>query len=446
MNGQLFFTKRIQSEFYPLGERDEPIFSATVLDQWMAMQIHLMSHTQASFNGPFIRVYAYSGITAYASLYPAVKERSPGRFLIYDLNNFPELPKLEKGKKFYGPASLNAALAFMNRRMFPMASEANKKLIDSLEAVLKKSFYKEVEPAAITYSSDYGKKLALVIYQWAEMDGYKMDNRPYSPPTGQGKWKPTAPGYAKAVSPYWGQLRTIVPGSNEHTEPLPPPEYAEDTASVFYKMVKEVYDISRTVTPEQKRIAFFWKDINPGITAPGHWLNILRQVIQKENSSIEMGAYAYALTGIALNDTWISSWKTRYTYNILRPITYIQTVIGDTAWEPVITTPPHPEYPGGHAALSSSVAEMLTELYGDHYEITDHTYDFLEMMPRSYPSFRAIAEEAAISKVYGGIHYRLSVDIGLQQGKDVTQNILSILLNKGQRVMPKAPGQLIISQ
>ena len=395
---------------------------------------------QASFNGPFIRIYAYSGIVAYASLVPAIKEYSSPKFLISRLNNMPALPNPEPGKKIYGPASLNAALAFMNRNMFPMASTESKAAIDSLENALKISFYSEVEPAAITYSAEYGRQLARIIFQWAETDGYKKGNESYSPPEGKGRWKPTAPLYAKAASPYWGLLRTIVPGSNEQTEPLPPPEYSEDTAAVFYKMVRQVYDISKTITAEQKNIAFFWKDINPGVTAPGHWLNILRQVIQKENASLEKAAYAYALSGIALNDTWISSWRTRYTYNVLRPISYIQTVMGYTDWTPVIPTPPHPEYPGGHGALSSSVAEVLTELFGDNYEFTDHTYDHLNMAPRSYSSFRAIAEEAAISEVYGGIHYTLSVEVGLQQGKDVTQNILFILLNKGSGVTRRNQG------
>jgi membrane-associated phospholipid phosphatase len=195
-------------------------------------------------------------------------------------------------------------------------------------------------------------------------------------------------------------------------------------------MVQEVYRQSKVLTPEEKRVAHYWKDVNPGVTATGHWLNILRLVIAKDQVSLEKAALAYALTGIALNDTWISSWKTRYKYNIQRPITYIREVLGDTAWMPEITTPPHPEYPGGHAALSSSVAEVLTAMFGEHYALTDRTYEFLGMGARNYPSFRAIAEEAAISKVYGGIHYRLSVQVGLQQGMDVSRNVLEILTRK----------------
>jgi hypothetical protein len=417
--------------------QDVSNYSSDVLNQWMVMQIRLMSTTQASFNGPFIRIYAYSGIAAYAAIYPGIAESSPNSFNIKRLNSFPELPEIRSDKKYYWPASVNAALAYMNHEMFPMANASGKAAIDSLEEAIEKSFPADSRDSVIFYSAEYGRKVASAIFNWAERDGYRNGNDPYSPPEGRGMWKPTFPSYASAVTPYWGRLRTIVPGSNENTEPGPPPEYSEEKKSVFYKMVKQVYDLSNHITPEQKAIALFWKDINPGVTAPGHWLNILRQVIEKEKTPLDKAVFAYALSGIALNDTWISSWKTRYKYNLVRPITYIQTVMGFKDWTPPIPTPPHPEYPGGHAALSSAVASALTQVFGNDYSFTDHTYDNFKMLPRTYPSFWAIAQEAAISKVYGGIHYKVSVEVGLQQGRDVTQNVMVVLLNKGEAVKPK---------
>ena len=431
-------------------QKDEPLrllpdkshpassYNSDVLDKWMTMQTRLMSVTPANFNGPFVRIYAYSGVAAYASVYPGISKKTTGLFLMSALNAMPDLPQPVPKKKYHWPSSLNAALAFMNRSMFPMASATSKAAIDSLEKAINEAITRMTDEATAALSAEYGKQVATKIFSWAEMDGYRNGSDPYTPPAGRGLWKPTAPKYASAVTPYWGKLRTIVAGSNENTQPAPPPMYSEDTVSFFYRMVKQVYDISTQLTTEQKNIALFWKDINPGVTAPGHWLNILRQVIQRENIPLDKAALAYALTGIALNDAWISSWKTRYTYNLLRPITYIQTVMGHKEWTPTIATPPHPEYPGGHATMSASVAEVLTELFGNNYSFTDHTYDQFGMMPRTYSSFWTIAREAAISKVYGGIHYRLSVDVGLQQGKDVTQNIIGILLNKGNKVTPKS--------
>ena len=192
----------------------------------------------------------------------------------------------------------------------------------------------------------------------------------------------------------------------------------------------------KNLTPDQKAIVLFWKEINPGVTAPGHWLNIVRQVMQKDKSKLDKSAFAYALTGMALNDAWISCWKTRYTYNVLRPITYIRDVMGYKDWLPMLGTPPHPEYTSGFAAMAGSVAEALTIIFGNNYKLTDHTYDYLGMLPRTYDSFHAIAKEAGDSKFYCGIHYLLSVDIGLDQGKAVAKNIAGILLQKGKPAKP----------
>lgn len=417
----------------PLGDRRPARASlrnpAWVLDAWMALQIRLMSSTPASFNGPFIRIYAYTGISAYASIPPAAAGDAYA-FALDRLQDFPVLPLPEKDKTYHWPASLNSAMAFMNRVMFPMTSASNRGLIQLLEDSIRMACAMEAGEAPVDNAARYGLMVSRKIYEWAEKDGYKQGSGPYVPSATRGTWKPTAPGYAPAVTPYWGRVRTIVHGSIEQSEPPPPPLYSEEPGSQFHTMVMEVYKRSKSLTPEEKNIAHYWKDVSPGVTATGHWLNILRRVIEQDAVSLEKAVLAYALTGIALNDTWISSWKARYKYNIQRPITYIRDVIGDTAWMPEIATPPHPEYPGGHAALSASVAEVLTAMFGKNYVLTDRTYEFLGMGVRRYPSFHAIAEEAAISKVYGGIHYRLSVQAGLQQGIKVSRKVLEILSEK----------------
>jgi len=347
------------------------------------------------------------------------------------------MPAIDHSKKYHWPSSANSALASMSRWMFSFTNANNRLAIDSLEMAMKGQFTIEADSGTIEFSASYGKRVAQKVFDWAETDGYRRGNEPYTPRRGPGMWAPTAPSFAKASTPYWGNLRPIVPGSNDNTQPLAPIPYSEKISSDFYKVVKQVHDVSRNLTQEQKTIALFWRDINPGVTAPGHWLNILRQVFQKEKTPLDKAVFAYALSGMALNDAWISCWKTRYTYNLLRPITYIHDVIGNNDWQPLLPTPPHPEYPSGFAAMAGAISEALTLVFGNNYKLTDHTYDHLGMAPRSFRSFRAIANEAGISKLYAGIHYQFSIDIGLQQGKEVTQNIASILLNKGKPVPPK---------
>src|SRR6266487_1073510 len=432
ITGLLSFKKSVQisepNDKSPLASS----YTSNVLDKWMEMQIKLMSTTIANFNGPFVRIYGYSGLAAYESIFPGIQKNSSYLFSATALNNIPAMPLTEPNKKYHWPSSVNAALACMNRAMFPNTSPANKIAIDSLENELKTRFSKEADEATIERSANFGKLVAQTIFDWAETDGYKYASAPYIPPGGKGKWVPTPPNFVKAVTPYWGSLRSIVKGSIENTQPSPPPPYSEDTASEFFKMIKEVYDADQHVTTEQKNIVLFWRDINPGITAPGHWINILRQVLQKEkdDARLDKAAFAYAITGMSLNDAWISCWKTRYDYNLLRPVTFIRNVMGHPEWLPILTTPPHPEYTSGFAAMAGAVCEALTAVFGDNYKVSDHTYDYIGMLPRNYDSFREMAKEAGDSKFYGGIHYKLSVDVGLGQGKAVAKNIETILLGR----------------
>ena len=415
---------------FPEKSRPASFYSSVVLDKWMAMQIKLMSSTPAIFNGPFVRIYSYTGLVAFQSIFPGIPRNSSFWFSENVLNKLGALPAIKANEKYHWPSSLNAAMAFMNRSMFPSSIPAGKMAIDSLEQAIKKSFSKDADAATLERSAQYGLQVARRIYAWAETDGYQYASEKYSPPTGPGKWEPTPPNYSRPLTPHWGGLRTMVTGSIENAQPPAPIPYSEDSASAFYKQVKEVYDISQNIKSEQKNIALFWKEINPGITAPGHWLNILRQIIQKENSPLDKAAFSYALTGMALNDAWISCWKTRYVYNVLRPVTYIRDVMQHKDWLSLVPTPPHPEYTSGFAAMASAVCSSLAHVFGNDYQLTDHTYDYAGMTPRTYHSFRAMAKEAGDSKIFGGIHYRFSVEAGLHEGSAVANNILNLLFQK----------------
>ncbi len=411
-------------------------YSFEVVDQWMALNIKIMSSTIASFNGPFVRIYTYSSIAAYQAIYPGLPANSKYRIRTELLNQFPGLPESDKNAGYHWPSSVNAALADMSRKMFPFTNPHNKASIDSLENVFKDKYSREADAGTIERSVTFGKLVSAMVYNWSETDGYRFANKPFVIPSGPGKWEPTPPGFAKPVTPFWGELRTMVRGSIDNTQPPPPPAYSEDTASAFFKMINEVYIADRTLTEEQKNIALYWRDINPGISAPGHWMNILRQVFQKEKTSLDKAVFTYALSGIALNDAWISSWKTRYQYNLLRPVTYIRNVMNHTDWLPFLVTPPHPEYTSGFAAMAGAVTEALTIVYGNKFSITDHTYDYLGMKPRRFASFRSMADEAGLSKFYGGIHYKVSVDYGLWQGREVAKNISKIVLTRSVPELP----------
>jgi len=396
-------------------------FSSEVVTKWMDMQLRLMRTATGIPNNAFTRPYAYTGITLYEAVVPGMPAYQS---LAGQLNNLSGLPETEPGFAYHWPCSANAALAYINKQMFPTTSAANKTSIDSLENALNTQYQSEVNAGTIHRSIAFGKAVAQKIFEWAQTDGYLHVSDAYSAPTGEGLWVPTAPAFANASTPYWGNLRTIVPGSGDNTQPIAPISYSTNPSSDFYKMVKQVYDVSQTLTPEQTAMALYWRDV-PGVTTPGHYINISRQVLENDKLMLDKAAIAYALGGITANDASISCWQTKYHYNLVRPITYIRTVLGHTTWNPLLTTPAHPEYSSAHAVLSAATADAFSNLFGNSYSFTDHTYDYLGMSPRSFSSFHAFGIDAGNSRLYAGIHYQASIDIGLVQGRKVAQNIIS---------------------
>jgi hypothetical protein len=397
-------------------------YSSDVLDKWMTMQLRLMRNATGIPNHGFSRHFAYAGIAAFESLKPGMSNQTAQWSDKW--NGLTGLPGNYPAKKFYLPANVNAAMAVINRSMFPNATAADKASIDSLELALKNEFLTTQPADVIATSIQYGQEVASLIFNWADADGYKDANAAYTIPVGTGLWKPTPPSFTNPATPYWGNNRTIIKGSTYNSRSNFGTNYSTDPASYFYKMAREVYDSSLVLTDDQKAMANFWKDV-PGTTSPGHWLSILQQVIRQTGTSLEKAALAYALTGAAGNDALIVCFKDKYSNNVLRPVTYIQEIMGHSAWNSFLTTPAHPEFVSAHSSLSMASAYVMQNLFGNIGIFTDRTYDYLNYTPRTYASFSSIAEEAGLSRFYAGIHYKYSINMGLNQGNKVGVNIFS---------------------
>lgn len=401
------------------GKNSPGTYSAEVIDKWITLQLRLMKNATGIPNQAFSRHYAYTGVAALESIAPGVPEHQQWQ---KKWNGLTGLPQAGNAKQYYWPANVNAALAAINKSLFPNASATDKAAIDSLEIALKQQFLTKIDASKIAVSEQYGKAVAAAVFAWADADGYKNASAPYTPPVGPGLWKPTPPTFGPAATPYWGNNRPIIKGSLDNTLLPSPIAYSTEVGSPFYNMVKEVYDAKNNATADQQAMAIYWRDV-PGVSSPGHWESVLQQTIRIRKTSLAKACLAYALTGIGTNDALIACWKAKYTYNLVRPVTYVRDVMGDTAWNSSIATPAHPEYPSAHSALSGGAAEVMEVLFGNIYSITDHTYDYMGLTPRTYTSFTAIAKEAGDSRVYGGIHYRSSCETGLAQGKKVASNI-----------------------
>jgi hypothetical protein len=218
--------------------------------------------------------------------------------------------------------------------------------------------------------------------------------------------------------------------------------------SPFYLQVKEVFETGKNLTEDQRAIAAFW-DCNPyvmnvrghamfatkKVTPGGHWMGIVGIAARKSRASLIQSADAYARTAVALADGFISSWDEKFRSNVVRPETMINAQL-DESWQPLLQTPPFPEYTSGHSVISTAAATVLTDQFGNNFAFTDDTEMEYGLPSRSFPSFNTAASEAAISRLYGGIHYRMAIEEGVMQGRRVGELVV-------ERVKTRARSQVV---
>ena len=414
-------------------------YNAKVATAWFDLQLDAVQ-TTPGFSPPVAsRAFGYSGVTIYEALIAGMPEN---RSLQGQINGLAEgdIPAAEAGAEYHWPSVANAAMGQITRHLYPNATAAMTARIDSLETALAGEFTADADEAVITRSIAYGRSVADAVFEYSKTDGGHegyLRNFPtdYTPPTGEGFWVPT-PNKAggapqSALQPYWGDNRPFVltPGTpNDVSEPGAPPAYSEEPGSDFYGEAMEVYTTLQSLTPDQEATALYWSD-DPGktCTPPGHSVSIMTQCIEVQDGNLADAALCYAQVGMAVADAFIACWESKYRYNLMRPITYINEVI-DPAYDyhdMPVNTPPFPEYTSGHSVQSGAAAAVLTHIFGPTFSFTDHTHDALGMAPRTYASFDAAAQEAAISRLYGGIHYRAAIDNGVAQGKKIGEQVIS---------------------
>lgn len=398
-------------------------FSSDVVTKWLNMELDMLRVPLPAGTGSQAadRVLAYNGIALYESV---VNGMPSYQSLSGQLTAFPEMPETENGKAYHWAASANAALAYMNRKLFPTTALPNKNAMDALENSLQTQYASEVDAATLQRSIDFGKEVATRIYNWAATDGSANVNPPYPVVAGPGLWVPTAP--TPPVNPYYHQRRLLVPGVTQGADIAPPPVYSASPSSDFFGMVKDVYDKSLVLTPDQIAMAIYHRDA-PGYPGGGHFVAILSQAISKAECGLDKAALASVKAGIAYHDAVIICFTKKYTVKLVRPITYIRNEMALAAWSPLIPTPNHPEFPSAHAVNAAAVAIALTDVFGNKFSLTDHAYDYLGLTPRTYLSFFAMAKEMSNSRVFGGIHYQATCDNSLLLGGKVGVNVLAII-------------------
>lgn len=400
----------------------------TVATKWFE-QFYALTKACPGFTPPVAaRAFGYAGVALYESVVPGIPTHQS---LGAKLNGLPKMPIPNLGQNYYWPACANAAMAHVARNLYANMPNAQLESVNQLEKQMLETFSSFADVETLNRSKVFGQAVGEAIFAWSIIDGghegyNKNFPANYTAPTGPGKWVPTAPSFQRALQPYWGLNREFVSGIINRSQTLAPLTYSTSKTSPFYSQALEVYTVTSTLNKDQEIIAHFWSD-DPGIggTPPGHSINIATQILTKENASLALAAETYCKVSIAVADAFISCWKSKYEFNLLRPITYIQEVI-DPTWTPILTTPPFPEYSSGHSVQSSATAQVLSDLFGYRYSFIDRTHEMRNDIigtPRTYASFYDYAEEAAISRLYGGIHFRDGIHFGLKQGRIIGEAV-----------------------
>jgi len=313
-----------------------------------------------------------------------------------------------------------------------------KKLLAELK---NEGYADETIQQSILVAQDVAKK----VISYSSKDNYlKLSTRlRYRPLKGDGYWFPTPPGYIEGVEPHWKTIRPVMIDSSGQFKPKPAVEFSKDSASAFYKLAYEVYDAGKKLNENTRFIASYW-DCNPfaintsghmnigfkKISPGGHWMNITSIVTTKAKVDFDHGVMVHAIVAGTLMDAFISCWDEKYRSSRIRPETVINRYI-DPRWQPLLQTPPFPEYTSGHSVISTAVAETLTYFLGDNFSFTDNTEVIFDLPTRNFKSFRAAAEEAAISRLYGGIHYRDAIENGQEQGRRIGEFIIDKIKKAG---------------
>ena len=385
------------------------------------------------------RNYAYAAIAAYeviAAAYPQQYQSLAGQLNGLKTVNAPALtPDIDVEL-----ATLLAYIKVGEAVTFPEGSM--QEYSDSIVHLAKeKGLSDKTEKASREFADSIGRE----IIRWSKKDNYLQTRgaEKYTVKDIPGRWVPTPPMYAPAAEPHWMEIRTMVIDSAGIFQPAPPPVFnIKDTTSKYYKEVINIKRAIDSLTPEQKHMAEFWDD-NPfkmnvtghvmygskKFSPPGHWMSVVGIAAEKSKADFATTVYAVAKTSIALFDAFIECWYVKYKYNTVRPETVINKYI-DMNWRPYLQTPAFPEYTCGHSTISSSAAEALTSVFGDHFPYTDSTELEFGIKNRSFKSFRHAAEENNWARFYGGLHFHNSCIISTDIGRKVGQLVATRLKMK----------------
>ena len=378
------------------------------------------------------RIYAYSTLSAYL----AVAQSNP-QFKFPDVLKASNLPNFSLPTTTVDSHEFAAiyAMLLVGEKVMPSGYLLKEAQANWIKKALKG---KIITKKNLDSHLQFAQTIANEVLLWAKKDGYIQLTAMtrYTPKEGEGNWYPTPPAYMAAVEPEWRTMKTFFLDNLEDFKPKEMAAFDLTAGSPFQLQLQEVYETGKSLNEEQKLIANFW-DCNPfkveftghmaigvkKISPGGHWIGITGIAAEKAKLNFAETVYIHALMGMTLHDSFVSCWKAKYETNRIRPETVINQQI-DRSWKPLLQTPPFPEYTSGHSVISSASAEILTGYFGSNFSFLDSSEVYFGLPERAFSSFYQAADEASISRLYGGIHFRDAIENGVLQGKKIGKHIL----------------------
>ena len=409
----------------PLNARDVPQDGAStatrILRTWYGIVLNLIRHTPTYSPPVASRSLAYLGIAAHEAL---AGGNAGLVSLAGQITHFAPPPRRLPGAEYSEAVILHSALSAGVRALFGNTGPTGQRVVRAADEKLLGQASAGIDEAVVARSREFGEAITAHILDWSRDDGGAVIENmgfplEYALKPGPANWVPTSRIAQQQLPllPRWGENRPFAMPTGNACPLPPPPAYSEEEGSEFHDEAMEVYETVRNLTPEQEAIARFWSDdpmLSP--TPPGHWLAIALAIAEEDGLEAERLAPMLAVLGIGMADAFIGCWYSKFEFDLLRPVTYINRVI-DPAWEPVLITPPFPEYPSGHSTLSGASSRVLAHFLGSNRPFTDATHVRDGLPARDFANFDEAAEEAAMSRLYGGIHFRAAIDRGVEQGR-----------------------------
>jgi membrane-associated phospholipid phosphatase len=414
-------------------------YNSSIIQEWNNKFLEIERYAPGFRPGPAPRAAAYIGLACYEACikgmpeYQSVKGNYAGLQLTEPDANF----------EYHYPTVINAVYGTLMNKFFSSVGTTaySSKLLDvyTFQSNNYAKFKAEVPADVFEKSKELGEKIAVEMFDYAKTDAIAHDHNldpfkdgtgKYKLPVGAGFWVPTAPGPLKPMFPDWGSARRFAISESDELCKAPIP-YSESKTSQFYTQGLEVYNTVKSATPDQRAYGFFWSDDLVNLTfSPGpRWVAIATQAMKKINAPLDVAVYANAKNGMAINDAAVACWYSKFYYNIERPESYIKRVI-DPTWEPLLynpltgdkgITPGFPAYPSGHSTMGGASAVVLGDIFGYSFDLTDRCHegrnDFEGSAPRSYSSFKDMADENAISRIPLGVHFRMDCEVGVALGE-----------------------------